>query len=147
MTTDVIDDLLGLHADAPLAALRRQRPAAVEAIAASRDALFAADAAPTLTLAERAAVAQHVATRDGDAGLAAHYREQGTGPATPRLAAMLRHADRLLDAPASATPAHLAELAAAGLAPRDIVVLSQLVAFVTFETRLLAGMRLMGARP
>jgi uncharacterized protein YciW len=142
--TDLIDDLLDTAAQPTL---RAQRPEAVAAVEASRAALFAADAAPTLSLAERAAVATHVAARDGDKALAAHYRARGVATETPRLAAMLRHADLLLDAPREARPEYLAALAKAGLAPRDIVVLSQLIAFVTFETRLLAGMRLLGARP
>jgi uncharacterized protein YciW len=35
-------------------------------------------------------------------------------------------------------------LKAAGFGPRDIVTLSQLIAFVSFQARLLVGLRLVG---
>lgn len=158
---DLINQLLGLADGAPLAALRLQRPEAVKAIEASRVALFAPDVGG-LTLAERAAVALRVAVMEADAVLAKSYRarlaaqpgapdaaavEAGSADPrlTPRLAAMLEHAERLVLEPIAAEPAHLQALAAVGLSPRAIVVLSQLIAFVTFETRLLAGLRLLGA--
>jgi uncharacterized protein YciW len=45
--------------------------------------------------------------------------------------------------PASSTAAHLAELADVGLSPRDIVVVAQLTAFLSFQLRALAGLRLL----
>jgi uncharacterized protein YciW len=44
-----------------------------------------------------------------------------------------------------ATAGHLRELQEAGLEPRDIVTMSQLVAFIAYLTRVLAGLRLMGS--
>jgi uncharacterized peroxidase-related enzyme len=138
---DLIDDLAGLDPSSGLGALRRERPAAVEAIEGSRAALLASEAS-AIPVAERAAVARHVAERDGAAALAERYAALSPAPAdSPRLDAMLRHARLLLAEPDKAEPKHLRALEAAGLSARDIVVISQLIAFVTFETRLLAGLR------
>jgi CMD domain protein len=146
---DLIDSLAGLAPGSSLSDLRRLRPAAVEAIEGSRAAIFAPDAS-TIPVCERAAVAAHVAQMEGAGRLAEHYRmvlanEYGDDGAaeTARLDAMIRHAERLVREPIEAKPEHLAELAAVGLTPRDIVVLSQLIAFVTYETRLLAGLALL----
>jgi uncharacterized peroxidase-related enzyme len=137
---DLIDDLAGLDPASGLGALRRERPAAVDAIEGSRAALLAPEAS-AIPVAERAAVARHVAERDGAPALAERYAALSPAPAdSPRLDAMLRHARLLLAEPDKAEPKHLGALEAAGLSPRDIVVISQLVAFVTFETRLLAGL-------
>lgn len=157
---DVINRLAGLAATSPLAALRMQRPEAVKAIAASRQALLDPPDDGGLTRLERTAVALRVATLDGNEALKTYYREAflasgapfdaaavATGSTTPslpaRLAAMLRHAEMLVLEPVAAKPAHVAALAEAGLTPRQIVTLSQLIAFVTFESRLLAGLSLL----
>jgi CMD domain protein len=161
---DLIDRLAGLSPTSPLSMLRMQRPEAVKAIAASRAALFQPKDFGGISAAERAAVALRVATLDGNVALAGHYRrllnaasgaldakliEAGSSaPGLPtELTAMLAHAEMLVTEPIGAGPAHLEALAKAGLSPRDIVVLSQLIAFVTFETRLLAGLRLLESAP
>jgi uncharacterized protein YciW len=51
--------------------------------------------------------------------------------------------DRLTNAPATATAAHIAKLTAVGLTPRDIVVISQLTAFLSFQLRTLVGLRVL----
>ena len=67
-------------------------------------------------------------------------------PALPvRLRAMLRHAHLLATQPRWARPDHLQELADAGLTTTEIVTLSQVIAFVSFQVRLLAGLELLGA--
>jgi CMD domain protein len=161
---DVIGMLVGLSPSSPLSMLRMQRPEAVKAITASRAALFQPEDFGGISAAERAAIALRVATLDGDAALAGYYcglLETATGaldarlveagssmPGLPaRLGAMLEHAELLVREPIEARPAHLEALAKAGLSPRDIVVLSQLISFVTFESRLLAGLRLLETSP
>jgi CMD domain protein len=160
---DVIGMLAGLSPSSPLSMLRMQRPEAVKAITASRAALFQPEDFGGISAAERAAVALRVATLDGDAALAAYYAglleaaagaldarvEAGSSmPGLPaRLGAMLEHAELLVREPIKARPAHLEALAKAGLSPRDIVALSQLISFVTFESRLLAGLRLLETAP
>jgi CMD domain protein len=161
--TDVIDAVAEIAEGSALAALRAQKPDLVRYSQGSHDVLLAPDDPGGFSLAERAAVALRIAVLDEHPALAAHYRERlravggaalldaaerGPEPATPtRLAAILDHVQRLTTAPGSATPAHLASLQAVGLAPRDIVSLSQLIAFVSYQVRLLAGLRLLAEAP
>jgi CMD domain protein len=59
----------------------------------------------------------------------------------PRLAAALEHAHLLVFHPRDASPAALQKLLDAGWATTDIVTLSQLVAFLSFQIRVVAGLR------
>ncbi|MBV9784957.1 MAG: CMD domain protein [Acidisphaera sp.] len=158
---DVIDTLLDLPAGSPLAALRAQRADYVRYTQGSYEVLLAPEDPGGLSLVERAAAALRVAMVHRDERLVAHYRERlaavGGGGVLPleetlaeevpasRLAALLHHADRVARAPGQATADHLATLRAAGFGPRDIVALSQLIAFVSYQARVLAGMRLLAA--
>jgi CMD domain protein len=58
-----------------------------------------------------------------------------------RLVAALEHAHLLVFHPRDASPAALEALRDAGWATTDIVTLSQLVAFLTFQIRVVAGLR------
>jgi uncharacterized protein YciW len=60
-----------------------------------------------------------------------------------RLAAILRHVDRNTTAPREATAGHLQQLRDAGLAPFEIVALSQVIAFVSYQARLVAVLQAM----
>ncbi len=106
-----------------------------------------------LSHALRLGLAVRMARQNGDAALAAAYAGLGaadatvadpaSGPSEPRLAALVRHADLVATRPKDATPDDVAKLTAAGIAEADIVRLSQLVAFVAYEARLVAGLRLL----
>ena len=48
-------------------------------------------------------------------------------------------------APGTATPADLDALRIAGLGPADIVAVTQIVAFVSYQVRVVAGMRALAA--
>lgn len=61
----------------------------------------------------------------------------------PRLAAALAHAHMLVFHPRDASPEHLQRLVDAGWATPSIVTLSQLVAFLSFQIRAVAGFRAM----
>ena len=54
---------------------------------------------------------------------------------------MLAYARRVTEAPREVSQADIAALAAAGRSPQDIVAITQLVSFVPFQVRLLAGLR------
>jgi CMD domain protein len=62
-----------------------------------------------------------------------------------RLAAALEHAHLLVFRPRDATPAAMQALLAAGWSSTAIVTLSQLVAFLSFQVRTVAGLRTLGA--
>jgi len=60
-----------------------------------------------------------------------------------RLKAIIRHTDLITTNPKEATAEDIAALRAAGLDDADIVRLSELIAFVSYQVRVVAGLRLM----
>lgn len=156
---DVLDQLAGLSPDSPLAALRRQRPEIVAHTQGSDDAIFRPKDDGGFAPAERAAAALRVALVLRDEVLIAHYRERlhkldpsevlaervssGEESKDKRWATIIAHADRVTRDPESAQPSDLQALSAAGLSAHAIVSLSQLIAYVNFQSRVLAGLRML----
>ena len=64
-------------------------------------------------------------------------------PMEGRLAALLRYADVVGSHPAEVTQETIDGLSAMGLTPRDIVAITQLVSFVPYQIRVIAGLRAM----
>lgn len=64
-----------------------------------------------------------------------------------RLSAALEHAHLLVFRPRDASPAALQSLLDAGWSTTDIVTLSQLVAFLAFQVRVIVGLRALAAAP
>jgi CMD domain protein len=64
-----------------------------------------------------------------------------------RLAAAFEHAHMLVFHPRDAAPPHLQALLDAGWSTTGIVVISQLVAFLSYQIRVVAGLRVLKARP
>ena len=62
-----------------------------------------------------------------------------------KLGAALEHAHLLVFRPRDANPASIQALLDAGWSSTGIVVLSQLVAFLSFQVRSIAGLRMLGA--
>ncbi len=80
--------------------------------------------------------------------LAAHYAGFGLAdPTTDRLVPALAFARLLTFTPVEATPGALHTLTSAGWSLRGIVTLAQLVAFVSFQSRLLLGLRALNHKP
>lgn len=160
--TDVIDQLAGITPGSKLAQLRAARPVLVKATQGSHEALFEPEDLGGVSHRERDGIALRMAVLTPSPELVAWHRarlaaqgedtatiaafEQGPSGAglTTREVALLRHADILAKTPGEATPANIAALKAAGFTPRDIVTISQLIAFVSFQARLLVGLRLVG---
>ncbi|MGK4904244.1 CMD domain-containing protein [Streptomyces albus] len=142
--SDVIDTVAGTPA-----ALRTYRETVYARTQGAHDALLTGGTAGSrLTLPERAALAAHTAELDGAPALAAHYRALGPAPApSDRFTALRRHARLLVLAPSTAGPQDIAALRDAGWSAPDIVTASQLIAFVTYQTRLAAGLRALGGLP
>ena len=65
----------------------------------------------------------------------------------PRLSAALEHAHLLVFRPRDASPAALQALLNAGWSTAGIVTLSQLVAFLSFQIRVIVGLRALAAAP
>jgi uncharacterized protein YciW len=158
MADDLIELLLGIGPNDALGALRRQRPEAFRhAEGAFRELLLPAEPGG-VSLAERAALALRVATAErceplilacralmdrAGAGALAARAEAPEVSGTDRLAALLRYADRAGTRPRDVSQADTDALTSLGLTPRDIVAVTQLVAFVPYQVRLIAGLRAM----
>jgi uncharacterized protein YciW len=110
-----------------------------------------------LTRPERAAAALRVATLLRDETLGGHYRARlaaldpsgalaktvggGAEMTEVRWDAILAHVDLVTRGPGSAERKDIDDLLAAGLSSHAVVSLSQLIAYVNFQSRVLAGLR------
>ena len=159
---DLLNQWAGIAPDAPLARLRAERADVTGAAQRSYQILLEPDDPAGVSRQEREMIALRVALLTPCPPLVAWHRRRlralgasdgaiaaveqfPAGPMQPaRERAVLDYVDRLTSAPGTATAAHLAELKAAGLAPRDIVTIAQLIALLSFEVRALTGLRLLG---
>ena len=187
MTTDVIDQLIGVTEGDALFTLRTQRPDAKKNAQASFDALFASDELGQASQLERLALAywtialsqsptapfySDLLAAESPETLAAldaalpgavttgPYGDYPAGPLTvenvsglnwepdgaliaavgPRLAAALAHTHLLVYRPRDSSADALQALLDAGWSTTGIVTLSQLVAFLNFQLRVVAGL-------
>ncbi|WP_420994229.1 CMD domain protein [Cupriavidus sp. 30B13] len=155
---DVVDQVAGLVAGSATHALRHQRDKVAASTQGSYDALFD-PALPGLSLAERLLVALYAARLTPSPELAAHYRQRLAAaradaalvevaergdPATladARLRAMLAFTRALIEKPVEGDEAALKTLPAAGLSTPEVVTLAQLIAFLSYQVRLVAGLK------
>jgi CMD domain protein len=162
--TDVVNAILGIDESSPIAQLRNQKPELVTELQDYYDSLFDPEqgSAEALPVQSRALVAIRVASHTGSSAVAEWYahlaRESGAsdeaiasarnvGDAWPEdaaLGAAIKHADLLTTQPAAARKSDLEALKAAGYTPAGIVSLSQTIAFVSYQLRLIAGLRALG---
>jgi uncharacterized peroxidase-related enzyme len=140
-----------------VAGLRGQRPDVARFTQGSYDALLVPADPAGVSLVERGLIALRIAVLSASELLVAHYRahlvqlgapEQAAEAASgaeaddaldSRMIATLRHVDRVIRQPGAATQAHLLALKDAGLSTPDIVTIAQLIAFVSYQVRVLAG--------
>ena len=144
---DVIDQAAGLQAGTPLHTARRFRDTAVRATQASHDALLR-EPVPGLSTADRLRVAVHACRAAGADELAAHYNTLLEGEAAPPSSAlprMLAFATLLGTDPRHGDRAAIHALKAAGLSDAAIVALAQLIAFLSYQTRVVAGLKALQA--
>jgi len=163
---DAISDLAGIEPGSPQARLRDERPDAVRFAQGSYSALLEPEDPAGVSRRERELVALRVGILTCAPGVAARHRarlralggtdaelaaverfQDGLSGLSPRETAMLRHTDLLTLQPGASRPEHIAALKAAGLTPRDIVTVSQLIAFMSYEVRILAGLRVLSEEP
>ncbi len=157
----LIEELAGVQAGSPVASALAQRAEIMGLSQASHDAVLLPRDPGGLSHAERAALAARMAGWNADPALVAHYRallaQAGESPALaavaagespavePRFAAIIRHADLLTQRTREARKEDVAALVAAGVTEPDIVRLAELAAFVNYQARVIAGLRLLGA--
>lgn len=160
-TREAIAAIAEIAPGSPAAELWSQRPEIARYAQGSYAALLEPTDPGGVSQVERELIALRVAALTGATELAAWHRGrlQRLGVASDliaaaerpsdeaglsvRQAALLRHAERVSRAPAQASQAQLAELSAAGLSPREIVTVAQLIGFLSFQLRALAGLRLL----
>ncbi|MEZ4733877.1 MAG: CMD domain protein [Caldilineaceae bacterium] len=158
---DIMNQLAGLAPESPVVAVRALRPPVVNHTQGSYDTLLAPQNASGLTLVERAQVALRVAVLTDSPTLIDHYRQRlvALGAASESIAALaqkdkavvldqrttaiMHHVDLLTHTPGAATPAALATLQERGLRGPEIVTLSQLIAFLSFQVRVLPVLSLL----
>jgi uncharacterized peroxidase-related enzyme len=141
---DVIDAAAGLASGSTLHAARRFRATVVEATQASHDALLY-EPVHGLSTDDRLRVAVHCCEAAQAPQLAAHYRallaqQPAQEAASAALPAMQDWASLLTTDPRRGDRAALHALRTAGLADAAIVALAQLVAFLSYQTRVVAGL-------
>lgn len=156
MSLDAIDLAVGATENGPLHALRQLRPEFVAGAQACRLAVLSPANDQGLSQPLRAALAARMARMNDDAALVEQYDALTTsefegiakGAGAQMLqepeASIVRHVDLVTKTPAIANAADMEKLAQAGLNNPQIVALSELIAFVNFQTRITHGLRLLG---
>lgn len=164
MRIDVIDTLLGPESAAAVAELRNQKPELAMQMQDYHDAVFepALDSAEALSPSERWLIAVRTAAHTESDTVVDWYAEQARGSrvdgadiarakdvATPwngdqRIGAIMKHVDLIVTHPVDSSRADIEALANAGLTPAGIVALSQAVAYVSYQLRLVAALRALG---
>jgi uncharacterized protein YciW len=160
LPSDTIDLLVGLTPELGTFAVRHQRDKVVAATQKSEEGLFD-PTLPGLTLTERLLVALLACALTPSEACAAEYRqrlvhlkvEQDLLDAIThgaieqitdtRLRAMLTFTRTLITDPVKADQAALKALPQAGLSTPEVVTLAQLIAFVSYQVRVVAGLKAM----
>jgi uncharacterized protein YciW len=155
---DAIDKAAGLTPDDTVFQARRARPEFVEGAELCRLSVLTPQHGLGLAADLRIALAQRIAALNADQALTDEYGRQlaaldsspsvqalaqGSSELPEPLATMARHVDWVTLTPAQAQKSDITRLEEAGLSNPQIVALSELVAFVNFQTRVAAGLRLM----
>ncbi|UUC94173.1 peroxidase-related enzyme [Comamonas sp. C11] len=161
--TDTIDRLAGLEQGGPTFTTRHEREKVALATQACEDLLLGNQLDSALTQAERLVLAAEQARVSGVNVLEAEYRaraealgqaitpelraildQPGAQTGKARMDAMLHFVRTLALNPAQSDQAALLAIPAAGLSLNDTVLLAQLIGFVAYQARLLAGVKAMG---
>lgn len=156
--TTLIETLAGVVPTSPLGQALKVRAEILRLSEAAHDAVLVPRDHGGLSHGLRAALAARMCRHAGDAALTEHYDSylahsadlDVTVLAHPdgvsgdqRADAMARHADLLTLAPRKAARQDIETLKAAGVAEADIVRLSELAAFVNYQVRVVAGLKLL----
>lgn len=155
----LIETLVSARPGSALAQAMEKRAEILRLSQAAHDAVLLPRDPGGLAHGLRAALAARMARLNRNEALASHYdslvaranepatallARPGTNATGPRIAEIVRHADRLTVAPREATRGHVEALREVGVSDADIVRLSELAAFVNYQVRVIAGMALIG---
>lgn len=159
--TNIIERLVAAPAGSELEKATQARAEILRLSQASHDAVVTPKEAGGISHAERAALAERMARHNLNAELAAHYHEclekAGANNALGaiaslasepnldnRLTAIVRFTDLVTLQPRDAQPSDIESLKQAGISEPDIVRLTELLAFVNYQVRVIAGLKLAG---
>lgn len=158
---DIFDTVLvraaGISAGHPLAGVLSGRSNIIELTEKSHAAALKPEPSGGLTHSQRAALACRMARLNQEVELAYHYESmvetvdvsiadpRFDGADNPRLKTIIRHTDLVTRSPKDAGEDYIRALESAGIPVEDIVRLSELIAFVNYQVRVAAGLRLMAA--
>ena len=162
MPDDVINHFAGIAPGSPLAQLREQRPETLRHAQGSFKVLLEPNDPGGVPREEREAIGLRVATLERIPDLAEFHRDRLRGLGVPdaeiaaiehfpgggnlpvRLVAILRHTDLLTTDSRRDSQEALGALKQAGLTAPDIVTISQLIAYLSYQIRIVALLRAMG---
>ena len=160
---DLIDQVGGLTPASGAGALRRQRADIVALTQASYEAVIFPRDPGALSHALRAALGCRIARMNDATELIAHYAglaAAGGDPeiaaisagkevpqASPVLKAIVAHSDKVTLTPLACGRSDIEGLRAAGLDEAGIIALSELVSFLSYQIRVVAGLKLLGVAP
>ena len=154
----LIETFAGVPAASRLGQALQARAEILRLSEAAHDAVIVPRDPGGLSHALRAALAARMCRHLGDAALVGHYESYlahsddldvaalahpGADSGDVRHDAMARHADLLTLAPRKATRGDISALKEAGISEADVVRLSELAAFVNYQQRVIAGVRLL----
>ncbi|MBS7776973.1 peroxidase-related enzyme [Acidovorax sp. CCYZU-2555] len=148
-SADLIDSLTQLDQFPAVKAIRHQRAKVVDATQGSYKQLFD-PALPGLTLGERLRVAQTISRLSDSASLLQYYSAQlaalqDAAVDAQREAALQKFATLLTHKPVEGDRSSIDALLAAGLQPPEIITLAQLIAFLSYQVRVVAGLQALTA--
>lgn len=156
--SDAMDRVSGLVPGDGIYEARRLRPEFVQGAELCRLSVLTPQHGLGLETDLRIALACRIATLNADQALVAEYHAQlaerhpsphllalaqANGDLDAPLAAIARHVDLVTLTPTKAEAGDIGRLIEAGLSNAQIVALSELIAFVNFQTRVAAGLRLL----
>jgi uncharacterized protein YciW len=162
--SDIVLNIAGIEPGSRLAAAIHARANIFELTQKTHDAALCPAEPGGLSHALRAAHAVRIARLNGDQDFERHFAElleqAGADTATQHVAdlgfdgggnartkALIRHVDLVAADPKSASGSDIELLRQAGVPDADIVRLSELIAFVSYQIRVVAGLKLMRALP
>lgn len=150
---DAIDRAAGLEPDTPAYNVRELRPEFLAGAEACRMGVLEPADDLGLSPALRMAIARRVArTSDNERIIAAYPQPElpmlaeladGGNPSDPYLAAIAAHADMIGSNPGRASAEDLQQLLDAGLTVPQVIALSELLAYVCFQIRIVHGLTLL----
>ncbi|MBT98968.1 MAG: hypothetical protein CL902_10125 [Dehalococcoidia bacterium] len=151
----VVAKAAGITSDSKLASVFSGRADLMELTENSHEASLRPKNYGGLSYSERAGLACRMAKLNNDQVLATHYEGlfgDGSqalsdpafdGGSDSRLRAIIRHTDLITTNPKTAVAGDVAALQSVGMNDPDIVRLSQLIAFVSYQIRVVQSLRLM----